>query len=188
MPGRPVKHGPMINPAEILRRISNLVRLGSIAQVDHDAARVRVYSGELTTGWLPWIESRAGSIRTWSPPAVGEQVVIFSPGGDMAAAVVLTGIYQAAYPAPSDGAGVWHAVFPDGAVLKYDHEAQHLTANLPGSAEITAVSGITINADTTINGSVAFNGNSVTHNGKNIGDDHGHSGVMAGSDISGGPV
>ncbi|SDK67958.1 phage baseplate assembly protein V [Billgrantia gudaonensis] len=179
---------PLHGAAELLRLIHNLVRLGTIAEVDHAAARVRVKAGELLTAWRPWIECRAGTTRTWNPPTVGEQVVLFSPGGDPAAAVVLTGLYRDAHPAPADRADLWRAVMPDGAVIEYDHAASHLRANLPGSAEITAPSGLVINADTTINGAVAINGDSLTHNGVNVGHDHPHSGVVPGSGQSGGPV
>ena len=56
----------MNNVAELKRLIANSIRIGAIAEVDHgnpDAAppkppRVQVI-GELTTGWLHWIESRA---------------------------------------------------------------------------------------------------------------------------------
>ena len=118
----------MNNTAELLRLISNLIRTGTVAEVDHATARVRVTIGELLTAWLPWLEQRAGTTRTWSPPTVGEQVAVLSPGGDLAAAIVLTGIYRQAHPAPSQSADVWHTVMPDGAVIEYDHAAHRLLA------------------------------------------------------------
>ncbi|GHE20111.1 phage baseplate assembly protein V [Halomonas urumqiensis] len=179
---------PLHSAAELLRLIHNLVRLGTIAEVDHNSARVRVAMGELATGWLAWIDGRAGTTRTWNPPTVGEQVVVFSPGGDLSAAVVLTGLYRAQYPAPSASADVFRAVMPDGAVLEYDHAANHLRASLPGSAEISAAAGVTLNADAVINGNVAINGDSLTHNGKNVGDTHRHSGITSGPSNTGEPV
>lgn len=180
----------MTNAAELLRLIHNLIRLGTIAEVDHASARCRVQTGELITARLPWIETRSGTTRTWNPPTLGEQVVVFSPGGDPTAAVVLTGLYRTQYPAPSDSADLWHAVMPDGAVIEYDHAASHLQATLPGSATIdaqgdvtvttpaaltaTAEGGATINADTVINGTLAVNGSSLTHNGTDVGDTHRH--------------
>ncbi|MDF9433024.1 phage baseplate assembly protein V [Chromohalobacter israelensis] len=173
----------MHNVAELLRLIHNLIRLGTIDQVDHEASRVRVISGELVTDWLPWIEGRAGTTRDWDPPTKGEQVVVFSPGGDPAAGVVLTGLYRRAHPAPANSGDVWQRVFPDGAVLEYDHAAHHLRASLPGSAGLTAsgpvtvsadgaieattestltataAGGATINANTLINGNLTLNGN-----------------------------
>ena len=186
----------MNNVAELLRLLHNLIRLGTIAEVDHAAARVRVRSGELLTAWRPWIECRAGTTRTWNPPTVGEQAVLFSPGGDPAAAVVLTGLYRDAHPAPAASADLWSVVMPDGAVLEYDHAASHLQATLPGSAtldaqgavEITAAGGATINADTVINGTLAVNGSSLTHNGTDVGDTHRHGGITPGSSNTEAPV
>lgn len=180
--------GAMNNVAELLRLLHNLIRTGTVAEVDHEAARVRVQAGGNLTTWLPWLEARAGSTRTWSPPTVGEQVMVLSPDGDLAGGIVLTGIYQEAHPAPSSSPAKWQAVMPDGAVLEYDHQASHLRATLPGSAEVNAPGGLVIHADTTINGAVSINGDSLTHNGKNVGDTHQHSGVASGSSNTGEPV
>ncbi|EPC02413.1 baseplate assembly protein [Litchfieldella anticariensis FP35 = DSM 16096] len=165
----------MNNAADLLRLIHNLIRLGTIAEVDHDDARVRVRSGELLTDWRPWISLRAGTTRDWDPPTVGEQVVLFSPGGDPAAGVALVGLYSDAHPAPANSGNLWRRTFPDGAVLEYDHAASHLQATLPGSAAMntqgdvtvttaakltaTAAAGATINANTVINGNLTLNGN-----------------------------
>lgn len=173
--------------AELLRLIHNLVRLGTIAEVDHEVARCRVQTGEIVTARLPWLEARAGSTRTWNPPTLGEQVVVLSPGGDPASGVVLTGLYRSQHPAPSASADLWRAELPDGAVLEYDHAESHLKATLPGSAEITAAGGVTLNADTVINGRLAVNGDSLTHNGTNVGDSHTHGGVDAGPSSTGAP-
>ncbi|WP_251978562.1 phage baseplate assembly protein V [Salinicola avicenniae] len=172
----------MNNVAELLRLIHNLIRLGTIAEVDHASARVRVRSGGLLTTWLPWLALRAGTTREWDPPTISEQVVLLSPGGDPALGVALTGLFSTAHPAPSDAASLWHRVFPDGAVIEYDHEAHHLRAALPGSASIdaqadvtvtttaaltaTAAGGATINANVVINGNVTLNGNLNQPSGK----------------------
>lgn len=147
----------MNNTAELLRLITNMIRTGTIAEVDHATARVRVTIGELLTAWLPWLEQRAGTTRTWSPPTVGEQVAVLSPGGDLAAAIVLTGIYRQAHPAPSQSADVWHTVMPDGAVIEYNHQESHLQATLPGSATITAQGVINIESAADINITAAGN-------------------------------
>lgn len=141
LPPQAYHHGgmnphPMHSTAEILRLIHNLIRFGTIAEVDHAAARVRVTSGELLTAWLPWIESRAGTTRSWCPPTVGEQVIVLSPGGDLAAAVVLTGLFRAQHPAPSHSPDLFHAVFPDDASIEYDH-AKHRLHAVTGSSSIT---------------------------------------------------
>jgi len=192
-----------MNTVELTRLLHNLIRLGTIAEVDHAAARVRVQSGELLTDWLPWFERRAGTTRDWDPPTKGEQVMVFSPGGDPRAGIVLTGIFSDAHPAPANSGDVWRRIMPDGAALEYDHQTSHLQATLPGSATLdtqgdvsvstaaaltaTAAGGATINADTTINGTLAVVGGSVTHNGTDIGNTHTHGGVASGPSKTGTP-
>ena len=117
--------------AEIIRQIQNLIRLGTIADIDHGAKRVRVNTGELKTGWLPWLVSRAGETRTWNPPTVGEQVAIFSTGGDLAAGIVMPALYSDDYDSPSSSANKHKTEYPDGAVIEYDHSAHTLIATLP---------------------------------------------------------
>lgn len=65
--------------SEIDRRLMQVIRLGRVVEVDAEKARVRVQVGENTTGERPWVTC-AGAIKIWNPPAVGEQVVLLSPG------------------------------------------------------------------------------------------------------------
>ena len=140
--------------AELHRLIQNLIRLGTIAQVARGRARVRL-SPKLTTTWLRWVTPRAGDARTWWAPSVGEQVTVLSPGGNLAAGVIVPSIYSDAYPAPTDNSALHTTHYPDGAVVQYDHAAHALTANLPGgTATVTAVH-VTIDApDTTCTGNL----------------------------------
>ncbi|MGJ8526792.1 hypothetical protein LMG33818_002549 [Halomonadaceae bacterium LMG 33818] len=121
-------------PIELLRLIMNLVRIGQVAQCDFSQAppRVRVQCGELLTNWLPWNAGRAGALRVWAPPAVGETVILLSPSGDTAGAVVIGSLYNTAMPAPEASKSVVALHFSDGARLHYDQAARVLTANIPG--------------------------------------------------------
>jgi phage baseplate assembly protein V len=134
--------------AELERTRANLVQLGTVAEADYSAARVRVKLGELVSAWLPWTSSRAGGDRTWSAPEVGEQVCVLCPDGDPAGGVVLGAIFSAANGAPANAATVARTTYADGAVIEYDRGAHRLTANLPAGATINLVSdgGITIDA------------------------------------------
>jgi phage baseplate assembly protein V len=136
----------MDNIAELLRLVHNLIRLGAVAEVDTESARVRVAIGELETNWLPWLELRAGTTRTWNPPTVGEQVLVLAMGGDLNTAVALTGIYSDTHPAPSASAAKDHTVYPDGAVIEYDHKQHHLKATIPGSVQLDADSTVKVTA------------------------------------------
>lgn len=144
-------HKPPITPLELLRRLENLLRSGTIHAVDHASNRVRVASGDIITNWLPWFERRAGNVRTWCPPSKGEQCLVLSPGGDLASGMVLVGLDSDSYPAPADSPTLHRTQYPDGAVIDYDHGAHSLTATLPGdgTATVIAPGGITLDAPTT---------------------------------------
>lgn len=179
---------------EIQRLLQNLIRFGTIAEVDHDSARCRVQSGDVLTAWLPWLTLHAGStVVTWSSPALGEQVVLLSPGGDLCSAVALHGLYSAAVPAPSNQPTLHTERFDDGAVIEYDCAAHTLRVVLPadGTATLTAPGGVTVIGDVQITGDVAITGKveasvDVTADGISL-KNHVHGGVQAGGADSGPP-
>ncbi|MFY3303602.1 phage baseplate assembly protein V [Achromobacter xylosoxidans] len=125
--------------AEILRLLSNLIRIGTVFAVDLSVrpAKVRVSTGGLETDWLQWRETRAGTTTTWNPPTTGEQVIILCPGGDPAAGIVLAGLNSEAIPAPSDSPDEHVTAYPDGARIVYDHKAGALVVT--GVKTLTAV-------------------------------------------------
>lgn len=141
----------MNNFAELLRLIHNVIRIGTIAEVDYGdpsakppkPPRVRVDIGDITTGWLQWRELRAGTTRDWDPPTVDEQVMVISPGGDLTAAIVVTGIYRTAHPAPSDDPNLQRRVYPDGTQQQHNHEESHWQLSVPAGGMIELVIGRT---------------------------------------------
>ncbi|WP_374248063.1 phage baseplate assembly protein V [Thermomonas sp.] len=185
--------------AEQRRLTGNLIRLGTVAEVDHADARCRVTTGALTTGWVPWLVPRVGTTIEWSAPSVGEQGVVLCPDGDTSGAVFLRGMYSDALPPPAADAAVHLVRYPDGTTLRYDATAHALDAVLcsGGSASITASGGVTINADTTINGNVQVNGDIQATGTATVATDvigggislksHTHGGVDAGTDSTGAP-
>ena len=60
--------------AELARLIENLIRLGTVAEVQVEPPRVRVKTGNVTTAWRPWFALRAGADREWDPPTIGEVI------------------------------------------------------------------------------------------------------------------
>ena len=136
--------------AELARLIENLIRLGTVAEVQVEPPRVRVKTGNVTTAWRPWFALRAGEDREWDPPTVGEQVILFSPSGNLAQGVALTGLFSDANPANGDREGLHRRTYRDGAVIEYDSIAKHLRATLPGTAEIIAESDIDVTSNANI--------------------------------------
>jgi len=192
--------------AALARLIENLVRLGTIAAVDHGSltdqrpARVRVQSGELLTGWLPWLTLRAGSSREWDPPTLGEQVLLLSPSGQTTQGIVLCGLFSQLLPANGDRADLHRRSYPDGAVIEYDSQAHRLSAVLPqgGVTQLTSTGGITIVGPITHQGDYTQTGNQKVTGQVTVSQDvvaagislvkHTHGGVQSGGSQTGAPA
>lgn len=200
---------------ELSRRLENLIRIGTIAEIDHASARCRIESGRLLTDWLPWFAHRAGNTRTWTPPTIGEQVMIFSPSGEPASGIVLTGIYREAHPAPSASPAKHVMDFPDGARITYDHDTGALTVTGIQTATIQAAVAVTLDTPLThctgkltvddlltygngLAGTGGDNNNVITGRFTHVGDQlssngivlhtHVHTGVQSGGSTTGGPA
>ena len=186
--------------AEQRRQKGNLIRLGTVAELDLDTARCRITTGELNSDWIPWLVPRVGNSIEWSAPSIGEQGVVLCPDGDTIGAVFLRGIYSDSFAAPDNGAHVHLVKFPDGTQVRYDDEAHALEITLAsgGTVTITADGGVTINGDTTINGNVEINGDVQVNGTLTASDDvigggislktHAHSGVQSGGSMTGPPA
>lgn len=169
--------------AELKRRLANVVRVGVVAEADYGRAAVRArYADDpvALTDWIPFAAQRAGGDRSWFPPDVGEQVILVSPGGDLAQAICALSLYSDASPPPleveprremryANGASTGYRadrfdrirhIAADGAVLAYDGRRHRLRAHLPGggNVEIRADEGTTIVGDVEIEGDVSVTG------------------------------
>lgn len=165
-----------------------ILRLGTIASVDHANATCTVECGDMLTGDIPWIAQRAGKVRHWSPPAIGEQCLLLAPEGDLAAGLAVVGLYSDACPPPSANPDIVLVEYDDGAVISYDQATHALTAILPAgaTARIEADGGIAIRGDVTIDGDVTVSGD-VVADGISL-RSHRHGDVQGGTAQSGGPV
>ena len=122
-----------------------MVRYGTVTSIDHAQGRVVVKVGDVETDQIRWLERRAGETRTWSPPSVGEQMLLLCPSGEIAGAIALGGVSASAFPFPGNSKREL-VEFTDGAVLAYDPEAHKLDVTLPDGATIVVSStgGVTI--------------------------------------------
>lgn len=198
-------------PEDIPADLQSLIRFGTVVSVDPGVARCVVRYGDPDddepgeTPPIRWLTARSGQTRTWSPPSIGEQVLLLAPDGQIGAAIALTGIVQDAFP-PVGNSAAELIEFKDGARLTYDPDASALTAILPagGTAEIEASGGIVLRGDVTIEGNLQTNGNAaitgdvsvdqdvtaagdVTADGVSL-KDHTHGQVSSGSGVSGPPL
>jgi phage baseplate assembly protein V len=185
--------------ATLARLIENLIRFGTIAAVQMQPPRVQVKTGTLTTAWLPWIALRAGADREWNPPTVNEQVLLFSPSGQLGNGVVLTGLFSDQIPANGDREGLHRFTYRDGTVVEYDSVAHHLNATLTdgGTTNLISTGGINIVGSITHQGDYTQTGNQNVTGKVTVSVDvvaagislvkHPHGGVMPGSGKTGKP-
>jgi len=176
----------------------DVLRLGTVASVNHADATCTVETGDIHTGDLPWLTFRAGKMRVWCPPSDGEQIVLMCPEGDTEAGLVQGALYCDAFPPPSANPDEVLIIFDDGAVIAYDTAAHALRAVLPGGSTIDLIADtVNITADTNIAGNVSITGD-VTITGKLTASedvigggislkDHKHGGVQAGGAQTGAP-
>jgi phage baseplate assembly protein V len=176
--------------SETYRKLASMIRFGTVASVNLTASppTLTCAIGDLTTDSIPWCAVRAGSTRRWSPPTVGEQVVVFAPGGDTSLGFALLGFYQDDHAAPDTSADHDVTVYPDGSTVEYDSASNTLTVSVSGNgnvvvnckqATVNASTSVTLNTPNThATGNVQIDGNL------------GVTGVMAvqGSGASGGAV
>ena len=194
-----VNIGSMTNLSTLTRLIENLIRLGTIAAVQVKPPRVQVNTGSLTTGWLPWMAPRAGADREWNPPTEGEQVILFSPSGQLGNGIVLTGLFSDHIPANGDREGLHRYSYRDGTVIEYDSLAHHLNATIAegGTTNLTSTGGIHIVGPITHQGDYTQTGNQNITGKVTASEDviaanislvnHPHGGVMPGGAKTGQP-
>lgn len=199
--------------AESNRRLENLIRLGKIKTVNpsQPIPTVTVDLVDMVTDEIRFITTRSGKDKTWDPPSIGEEVIVFSPCGELGLGIAIGGFYNDANPAPSADPNLKLRMFEDGCVISYDIATHHLSAILPGGgqATLTADGGVTVNGDTTINGNLQVTGNNTVLGSQSVsgtsyskgnfntdGDvnaggislkTHTHSGVQTGGGNTGGP-
>lgn len=119
--------------ADLQRMLANMIRVGVIEELDTANARVKVNVSGQVTDWVPWGTDAAGRVRKWSPKQVGEQVVLFSPYGDMSQAIVGFSLFQDQFPANDNNMGRETATFADGTTASYDQKTGTMTIKVAGA-------------------------------------------------------
>jgi phage baseplate assembly protein V len=183
----------MADPADTQRLIGDLIHEGTVVSVDLATGTARVeFAEDLTTGDIPWLASRAGATRTWSPPTIGEQVFVISPEADATRAIIIGSIASDTNPHPASDESML-VEYPDGAVIGYNPVSHALIAILPNGAtvRIDADGGLQFKGDMTVDGDIRSTGTitaatDVIAAGKSL-KAHTHTGVQTGTAFSGPP-
>ncbi|QTL92288.1 phage baseplate assembly protein V [Aeromonas jandaei] len=181
-----------MNIIDLLRKIDDLIRIGTVTEVRSGECRVETKGNH--TNWRPYLVLRAGRTRRRMRPSVGEQVILFSLGGDLSNAFVLAGIYQDKHQEPlaaDDNGDLDRIEYPDGAVIEYNPSTGELTAAGIKKAIISAAESVKANTPL-VECSNLLKAKRAIFETANVGGievtTHGHDKVQRGNDTSGGPV
>jgi phage baseplate assembly protein V len=166
--------------AELARLIENLLRFGTVEELDAENARVRIKIGDLLTDFIPWLTQRAGDDSTWWCPSQGEQVLVLSPSGDLSQAVCLPAIYSDAKPANSMNPNKHKTTYSDGAVLEYDKESHVLTVSLPEGGVVNVIADFNVDGNITSTGDITDKKRSMQGD-RDIYNQHNHADPQGGS-------
>lgn len=139
-----------LNTVELFRRFENLIRLGTIAEVDYQEMRLRVKSGELLTQWLPWPAEIGRNFKHWRPLRESTQVVLCCPAGDPAQAVIVSMLYSQALPTPADNENLDLIQFEDGTRIEYHSDSSTLKIDACADVQINASGNVQIDAENSV--------------------------------------
>ena len=144
--------------ADINRRLENMLRLGIVKEVRQGYCRVK--TGNLVLDWRPYWTQRAGTAKTSWRPSVGEQVLIFSPGGDFHGALIGPAFYSDENDQPDEHETRDYVEYPDGAKIIYDPETSELIAQGIKTALVQASEKVTVDCpETETTGNLTVKGN-----------------------------
>lgn len=157
---------------DLNRRVNSVVREAVVDEVFPDEGMARVTAQGLPSKKVPWVE-RAGPIRDWNPPGVGERVLLISPSGEAGRGVIFPGGFSDQFEQPHDQEAQSRRQIGDVSVT---HSEDGLVIKAGGVSVTISPAGL------------AVDGGQVTHNGTDIGDTHKHTDVMPGPSLTGPPA
>lgn len=121
---------------DLERRLSNMVRMGTVVAADYGAGKARVFCDDFTTDWLPWKTRRAGGDIDWWAPEIGEQVEVLSPSGLTEGAWIGAALYSDQFSEPEAS--------PDRHTIRYKNGDSIIHDRADGSYEISLAGPVTI--------------------------------------------
>lgn len=160
--------------AELERRNRNRKRTGTVKHVDHEKGLYRVALSEqggkpYLTGWIRPKQLGAGLVKIDILLSEGEQVDVVSETGDLTDAQIDLSSYS-------------EQNARDNSDIPFKLTIGQTVWGLSGNEAVLEAGRVKIKGD------VDFEGGYLRHRGKNVGDDHSHTKVVEGGDLSGPPA
>ena len=171
--------------SDLERRVANTVRHGTVHEVNAGEGWVRIDLGDGDDGKhlsakIPYAQM-AGGLKLHSPPTVGQQMTMISPGGDAAQAVAMPLTWSESTASPSDQGDEHVLTFGSARIELRGNELVvtmgGFTLNISSSAATFSVGGV---SHVISGGGVETSGGMLKHDGKNVGSSHIHGGVTFG--------
>jgi phage baseplate assembly protein V len=202
--GRP--QSPQADITELRNRMDQVVQYGTVEEVDHEKSLARIrFSPTRVSNWIPWATGNADSGKNNSNPLQEKaQVAVFAPSGDAARGFIMPGVYRESTSRFDSSGDVYGDKYEDGTMITFNKATKVYEIAIPSGTANIKVGGVTItvvdnkvtitSADVEINGNVKINGNFetggavFTNNGKDVGSNHAHSGILPGPAPTGPPV
>lgn len=150
--------------ADFQRRVAGLVTLGVVTEVAGDMVRVQV--GKNFTPMIPFMVMRAGKVKVYCRPAVGEQVVVFSSSGDFQNAIAGPSLFCDRFGSPGETDGI--LIDAGGGKVRVDSEGVTIEA-----ATVKVVGNVDVQGSVSASGDMTAGGVSLK--------EHVHGGVESGS-------
>jgi len=171
-----------MNSAEALRRINNLIAIGTVTESKsaEGIAMVRVQILNRVTDFLPVMQKANSYKKEAAPILPGEQVIVLHPYGNGDSGIVLGSIFNKGEKEPAGYSNSKEVtVYMDGTVISYDASSKVMEINAVGTINVTCknanlvaenvtvnataisvdATSVDITASTTNNGNVSISGN-----------------------------
>ena len=183
--------------AEHQRRLHNIATIGTVIEIDADAALMRLAVGDNETDWLSIPTIAAGMVSVWRCPTIGEQYLLVSPSGELANAIPVISLYSDHHPSPSTDPNEIRIRYNDTDFCSIDVANSQLTMHISQIANQAATSIVWDTPSATVTGNLQVDGaincgksitaaDEVTASGIDL-TTHTHGGVRSGASSTGQP-
>lgn len=157
--------------ASFQRQIAGTVTIGVVSEVAGELVRVQI--GRNFTPLIPFMVMRAGAVKVYCKPAVGEQVVVFSSSGDFRNAIAGPSLFCDRYDCPDGAEGF--LIDAGGARIRVDASGVTIEAET-----VKVLGDVDVKGSVTVSGDVKAGGISLKK--------HVHGGVESGNGTTAPPV